>query len=104
MDAERESVKYKQVQFMEDRIGEEFAGVISGMIDRGIFIELVENKAEGLIGFDKLGEPFDIEDSRLKAVGLRTKRVFKMGDSVQVRIVSTDLAKRQIEMEIIEEG
>ena len=101
-DAERESVKYKQVQFMEDNIGEEFEGHISGMIDRGIFVELEHSRAEGLIGFDKMSEPFDIDDSRLKAVGTRTKQVLKMGDTVRVRIISTDLAKRQIEMELLE--
>lgn len=101
MEAERESVKYKQVQFMEDRIGEEFNGIISGMIDRGIFVELAHIKAEGLIGFEKMDEAFDIDDSRLKAVGARTKRVLKMGDEVRVRIISTDLAKRQIEMELV---
>ncbi len=105
MAAERESVKYKQVQFMEDHIGKEFNGIISGMIDRGIFVELEHIKAEGLIGFDKLGDAFDIGEGRLKAVGLRTKKVFKMGDLVRVRIISTDLLKRQIEMEILpEEG
>ncbi len=102
MEAERESVKYKQVQFMEEHIGQVFDGHISGMIDRGIFVELDHSKAEGLIGFDKFGEPFDLEDSRLKAVGLRTKKELKMGDPVRVKIISTDLAKRQIEMEVVE--
>ncbi len=106
-DAERESVKYKQVQFMEDNIGEEFEGHISGMIDRGIFVELEPSRAEGLIGFDKMDESFDIEEGRLKAIGSRSKKVLKMGDTVRVRIISTDLAKRQIEMELlpaVEEG
>ena len=101
MDAERESVKYKQVQFMEEHIGEEYDGIVSGMIDRGIFVELEHIKAEGLIGFDKLGDSFDIAEGRLKAVGVRTKKVYKMGDSVRVKIISTDLAKRQIEMEML---
>ncbi len=102
MDAERESIKYKQVQFMEDRVGEEFNGVISGIIDRGIFIELEHVKAEGMIGFESMDEGFDITEARLKAVGTRTKKVLKMGDPVRVRIISTDLAKRQIEMEMID--
>ncbi len=102
MDAERESVKYKQVQFMEGRIGEEFDGVISGIIDRGIFIELEKIKAEGLIGFDRMEESFEIDNSRLKVVGTRTRQVLRMGDRVRVRIISTDLAKRQIEMELVE--
>ncbi|MFT5166511.1 MAG: ribonuclease R [Saprospiraceae bacterium] len=104
MAAERESVKYKQVQFMEDHVGKEFNGIISGMIDRGIFVELEHIKAEGLIGFEKLGDSFDLGEGRLKAVGVRTKKVYKMGDTVRVRIISTDLAKRQIEMEVVPTG
>lgn len=101
MEAERESIKYKQVQFMEGRIGEEFNGVISGLIDRGIFVELDHIKAEGLVGFERMEESFVMDNSRLKVTGSRTKQVLKIGDSVRVRIISTDLARRQIEMELI---
>ena len=104
MDAERESVKYKQVEFIEQFIGSEFEGIVSGMIDRGIFVELKANKCEGMISFDRMSEPYHIEDSKLKARGLVTGHVIKMGDSIQVRILSTDLSKRQIEMEILSPG
>ena len=101
MDAERESVKYKQVEFIEKHVGEEFDGIISGIIDRGIFVELIENKCEGMVSFATMSEPFDIEDSRLKATGMRSGTVLKMGDQVRVKIISADLAKRQIEMEFV---
>jgi len=101
MTAERESIKYKQVEFISKFIGEEMEGHISGMIDRGLFIELAGSKAEGLIGFDKLNDVFDIDESRLKATGKRSKKVYKMGDKVRVRILETDMTKRQIEMELI---
>lgn len=102
MDAERESVKYKQVEYIEKFVGTEFDGKISGMIDRGIFVELLGNKCEGLIPFDSMSEPFHIEESRLKARGLATGKVLKMGDVIRVVIVSTDLNKRQIEMELVD--
>jgi ribonuclease R len=102
MDAERESIKYKQVEFMGKHVGEVFEGRVSGIIDRGIFVELVESKCEGLVGFDTMPEPFDVEESRLRAKGLRSKRVIKMGDLVQVLIIGADLGRRQIEMELVE--
>ena len=103
MTAERESIKYKQVEYIENHIGEEFTGYISGIIDRGFFVELNENKCEGLVGFDTLDDAYEIDESRLKVVGIRTKKVYKMGDKVTVRIISTNLSKRQIEMEIVED-
>ncbi|MBK7335683.1 MAG: ribonuclease R [Saprospirales bacterium] len=101
MVAERESIKYKQVEYMEKRIGEIFEGRVSGIIDRGLFIELVETKCEGMVGFDTMDEPFDIDDSRLRAKGLRSKKVIKMGDLVKVLITGADISRRQIEMELV---
>jgi len=102
MDAERESIRYKQVEYMENHIGETFEGRISGIIDRGLFVELVETKCEGLVGFETLDEPFDVDDSRLRARGLRSKRVIKMGDLVRVLITGADIGRRQIEMKLVE--
>jgi ribonuclease R len=102
MSAERESIKYKQVEFMEKHVGEVFEGLVSGMIDRGFFVELISSKCEGMVGFDMLSEPYDIDESRLFARGKRTDRLIKMGDTVKVKILRTDLARRQIDMELIE--
>ena len=102
MAAERESIKYKQIEFMEKHIGHEFEGFISGIIDRGFFVELEDNKCEGMVTFDRMDEPFDISEGRLQARGLKYGTILKMGDRVKVRIVDTDLAKRQIEMELVE--
>lgn len=103
MDAERESIKYKQVEFMQKHIGEVFEGYISGMIDRGFFVELADSKSEGLVGFETLGESFEIAESRLRAKGSRSGMVLKMGDLVKVRIAGADLDKRQIDMELARE-
>jgi ribonuclease R len=98
--AERESVKYKQVEYMKNHIGEVFEGYVSGMIDRGIFVELLDNWSEGMIGFDKMNETFHLDNSRLRAIGSRSKSIIKMGDKVKVRILNADTSTRQIEMEL----
>lgn len=100
MEAERESIKFKQVEFIEKHIGESFDGFISGIIDRGFFVELAHSKCEGLVGFETMDEPFDVAESRLSATGQRSRRVLKMGDAVNVKIIEADLRKRQIEMEL----
>jgi ribonuclease R len=101
-DAERQSIKYKQVEFMQKRIGQVFTGIINGFSERGIFVEMKENLCEGMIPVDTLFDTFVMDDSRLSIKGRTTGYVFKMGDSVQVRVVSTNLQKRQINLELVE--
>lgn len=102
-DAERQSVKYKQVEFMTKRIGEVFTGVISGMIDKGFFVELVDNFCEGMVSFSNLAESYQLDESRLFAVGNITHQKIKMGDVVRVRILSANLQTRKIDMELVQE-
>jgi len=71
------------------------------MIDKGIFVELVDSKAEGLISFDKFDEPYEVADSRLKAVGKRSGDIITMGQPIRVKILDADLDSRTIEMQII---
>lgn len=104
MDAERQSIKYKQVEFMEKHIGEEFNGLISGIIERGFFVELEGNKCEGMVPFETLNEPFEVPEGRLSATGLRSGRRLTMGDRIRVKIVNTDLQKRQIDMRLVAVG
>ena len=101
-EAERESVKYKQVEYMEDQIGNTFDGRISGMIEKGIFVELLDSKAEGLIKFSSLTENYDVADSRLVATGRRTGDEIKMGDRVQVKVLGTNIDNRLIDFELLE--
>ena len=98
MEAERESTKYKQSEYMSKRIGQVFEGVISGMLDRGLFVEVKESKCEGLITFATMNEAFEIEGNRMSAKGKRTGKTYKMGDTVYIKVIATDMAKRQIEM------
>jgi ribonuclease R len=102
-DAERESVKYKQAELISRHLGEVFEGIISGMIERGIFVELPGSKAEGMIDFKGLADSYSLEDGNMRAKGRRHGRVFRMGDRLQVRVRSVDLNKRQIDLELAEE-
>lgn len=101
-DAERESIKYKQCEFMRNQIGQTFQGVISGIIERGFFVELPGSKAEGMVGFRDLSDTYILEEGNLRAKGRRLGHVLQMGDKVMVRITGVDLAKRQIELEWLE--
>ncbi len=98
MDAERESVKYKQVEFIENHIGEVFVGRISGIIERGLFVALEDNLCEGLVDFSSMDEAFDLMEGGLRVRGRRSGHILKMGQRVKVRILRTDLARRQIDM------
>ncbi|MCF8238391.1 MAG: ribonuclease R [Saprospiraceae bacterium] len=101
MDAERESIKYKQVEFIEKHVGEIFEGQISGMMDKGIFVQLKGSLVEGMAPFSNFPEPFEVDDSRLKTRGKHSGTVLKMGDTINVQIMRADLAQRQVEMRVI---
>ncbi|MEM9848812.1 MAG: ribonuclease R, partial [Bacteroidota bacterium] len=101
-DAERESIKYKQVEFMKKRIGEVFEGQISGIVDRGIFVETLRSRCEGLVPFNRIWESFEMNRSGLSVRGKRTGMIYRMGDRVKVCVVGVDLRKRRIEMELVE--
>ncbi len=100
MEAERASVKYKQVEFLQDHIGRVFQGVITGMTERGIYVEIIENRCEGLISFDNMYDTFRLRDA-FHIESATTK--IKMGDIVWVRVLMADLAKRHINMLLLSE-
>ncbi len=100
MTAERDSIKVKQTEYMLDKVGQSFEGKISGIIDRGVFVEVTDGRAEGLIGFDKFNEVFEFFDGKLKVKGKSSGKILKMGQKIQVRVVDVDMSKRQIELEL----
>jgi len=103
MDAEREAVKYKQIEFLQDKIGGEFDGVITGVIPRGIFVEMVDNKCEGMVSVEYLGpEDFVYEEKMVRLVGSRSKKQFNLGDKVKVKILSADIILRRIDLGMAE--
>lgn len=102
--AERESIKYKQVEFMEKHIGDVFTGLVSGIAEFGVFVELVENRCEGMIPFELMDQAYDVDGSRLSIKGRQNGRVIKRGDELEVQIVKTDLQRRRIDMALVEDG
>lgn len=101
-DAERETVELKMVEYMEDRIGEEFNGIISSTTSFGFFVEL-ENTVEGLVHVSNLEDDYYIFDERtLTLRGERTKREFKIGDKVKVRVIKVDKIERQIDFALVD--
>ncbi|MBU6342061.1 MAG: ribonuclease R [Bacteroidetes bacterium] len=102
-DAERESIKYKQVEYTKRFVGQTLTGTVSGMLERGFFVELPDSRAEGMVEFRGLSENYTIEDGNLRAHAKRSGNSIKIGDRVQVRVVSTDLQKRQIDLELVED-
>lgn len=101
--AERSSIKYKQVEFMQDKIGQEFSGVISGVTDWGIYVEL-ENKCEGMVSVNTLDDDFYIFDEKNYClVGRHSHRKFQLGDEVKVEIIRANLEKKQLDFRLIKE-
>ena len=101
MEAERSANKYKQVEYMQNFLGEEFQGVISGVAAFGFWVETVEHKCEGLVSLNSL---LDFDDFRLVEsdyclVGQRSGRKFRMGDKVSIKVVAANLTKRQLDYE-----
>lgn len=101
MEAERAANKYKQVQFMQNHVGEEFDGVISGVASFGFWVETVEHKCEGLVSVNSLLEydEFRHAESDYSLVGMRSGKKFRMGDKVRIQVAAANLLKRQLDYE-----
>jgi ribonuclease R len=103
MEAERAANKYKQVEYMSDFVGEEFDGIISGVSTFGFWVETELHKCEGLVSVKDLVEYDDFrhDEANYCLVGMRTKKAFRMGDKVRIKVVSANLAKRQLDYELV---
>jgi ribonuclease R len=103
-DAERASIKYKQVEFMLDKLGEEFNGVISGITNWGIYVELEENKCEGMISLKDLDDDFySFDEENYRIIGTRYKREYNIGDKLRVLVTSANLEKKQLDFSLVGE-
>ena len=100
VDAERQSVRYKQVEYLQEFVGHTFEGLIRGIGARGFYVELTENFCDGMVSFESLGEPFFIERGRMQARGKITGRKFQMGDKLKVIVAAVNLDKREVEFQI----
>ena len=93
--AERDSIKYMQMVFMEDKVGQHFEGVISGVTDRGLYVELTENKCEGMIRIiDIKGDFYHYDDRQHAFIGERTKKVFQLGDTITIKVKKVNILRR----------
>lgn len=101
MEAERDSIKFKKAEFMNRHIGQEFDGIVSGIIDRGVFVQIIENQCEGMVPFDRFDENYDVAESRLVAVARESKDVLKIGHRLRVKIVGVDVDKAEIDMDLV---
>ncbi|MDR0713468.1 MAG: ribonuclease R [Bacteroidales bacterium] len=101
VDAERTSIKYKQVEFMSDKVGECFEGVISGVTEWGIYVEINENKCEGMIHIRELNDDFYIFDEDNYCIkGKRRGRKFQLGDPIRIEVWKANLLKKQLDFRL----
>ena len=100
--AERDSIKYMQVKYMRSNVGKTFSGIISGVTDWGLYVELSENKCEGLIKIKSLKEDYFIhEEGKFALIGAETKVQYQLGQNVRIKVMAADLDKRQLSFIIV---
>jgi ribonuclease R len=103
VEAERASTKYKQVEFMVDKVGQVFDGVVSGLTDWGIYVEIVENKCEGMVSVKGLVDDFyEFDEDNYKLVGRHSRKEFEIGDPLKIEVVTANLSKRQLDFKLVE--
>ena len=101
--AERASIKYKQVEFMSERLGQEYDGVISGVTEWGIYVEINENKCEGMVPMRDLGDDYYLFDEKNYClIGRRHHRKFSLGDPVKIKVARANLEKKQLDFTLVE--
>lgn len=101
-DAERASIKYKQVEYLEENVGNTYAGIISGVTEWGMYVELTENKCEGMVRLRDIADDFYVLDEKNYCIiGQRKKKKYQLGDDVQVKVKKVDLSKRMIDFTLI---
>jgi ribonuclease R len=101
-DAERASIKYKQAEYLEDNVGNIYTGIISGVTEWGMYVEIIENKCEGMIRLRDITDDFYVLDEKNYCiVGQRKNKKYQLGDEVQVKVKKVDLSKRQIDFSLI---
>lgn len=96
--AERDSIKYKQVEFMSDKVGKVYDGVISGVTDWGLYVEINENKCEGMIPIRELDDDFyELDEKNYRLIGRHTKREYRLGQQISIRVARANLERKQLD-------
>lgn len=102
-DAERTSVKYKLVEFMQDKVGMEFEGTVSGVTEWGMYVEIEPTKIEGMVPLREIKSDFFFYDEpRYRLVGKRTRKVYRLGDKVTIKVKNANLEQRLLDYELVE--
>lgn len=100
--AERDSIKFMQIKYLENHVGEMFEGVISGVTDRGIYVELLDNKCEGMVRIKDIpGDYFYFDERNHALIGDRTKTTYHLGDEVKIEVLKADLLKRHLDFLLV---
>ncbi len=101
-EAERASIKYKQAEFLQDQIGVEYTGIVSGVTEWGMYVEIEENKCEGMVRLRDVTDDFyTLDEKNFAIIGQRKKKVYQLGDEVQIKVKKVDLEKRQIDFTLL---
>lgn len=100
--AERSSIKYKQVEFMSDKVGEMFFGTISGVTEWGFYVELDDNKCEGMVPISGLeGDFYEFDEDNYSIVGRYHRKIYQLGDQVRIKVLSANLAAKQLDFALV---
>ena len=100
--AERESIKFKQTEYMTAFINQEFEAIISGVTEWGIYAEIIKTKCEGLIKISSMINDYYVFDgNKIQIVGKRTKKIYQLGQKISVKVINTDINKRTIDLELL---
>jgi ribonuclease R len=103
-DAERASVKYKQAEYLQDQIGNVYNGLISGVTEWGMYVEIIENKCEGMIRLRDITDDFyTLDEKNYAIIGQRKKKVYQLGDEVRIKVKNVDLTKKQIDFSLVQD-
>jgi len=102
-DAERTSVKYKLVEFMQDKVGQEYEGAVSGVTEWGMYVEIDETHIEGMVPLREIkSDFFDFDEEHYRLVGRRSHQIYRLGDRVKIRVKNANLEQRLLDYELIE--
>jgi len=102
--AERDSIKYKQVEYMSAHVGETFTGVITGISEMGLFVAELTTRSEGLIRLRDVGDDyFRYDEKKMAIIGSKTKKMFRIGDHAKIKVKKADLEKKLIDYQFITE-
>jgi ribonuclease R len=93
--AQRDSIKYKQAEYLQDKIGHVFEGIVTGVLERGLYVEIIENKCEGMIRMDSLNGKWNVDLENFLTINQIGEKI-QLGDPIKVVVNSIDLLKKQI--------